>query len=259
MTGRALVQITIEGFISSLSAHRIQVHDDNMIMPLWRSLTFLKMLRLQWGTETLGVGVATKVWWKEKQRKSNKLLILQYTKNHMKFVKSTSWLVTNKNTSHQYATLIRAVRLGVKLNAAFSPACCFFRVRWCPYSVGLEVNSKSKCQQKPSIFLFILVNVRMKLYITLIFDGRSAVFVILGVFTSSVWISYDIKAVSVLMSTTATVKSETLFSSSPCKQIQLSPTLVFGVVPHDVLKDAVSGSWTTDDITCNNRWVTIQC
>lgn len=132
----------------------------------------------------------------KRKRSPNQLYWQSCTNYQIKFTKPTEFMIlcrllpnkpsTNKNTTHQEIILIRAVRLGVKLYNALPPACCLFSRRRCPYSVGLQGNSKSKCQQKSLIFLFILENVRMLLYITLIFDVWPTLFVLLlGFFWSS--------------------------------------------------------------------------
>lgn len=160
------------------------------------------MLSWQCGAKKLGAGALAKLCEEEKPKAKSAFLVIlhkwAYEQNQ-----HCLWYyicLTNNQSikyTHQDITLIRAVRLGVKLYGALLPA-CFQSRRGCPYSVRLWGISKRKCQPKSLLFWFILEKDRKTLYITLIFDVLLILFVkVLGVFRSSLGISCDENTTSV--------------------------------------------------------------
>lgn len=157
-------------------------------------VTFLKMLNLLFGAETFNAGAFAKVYPDKKQKTKSSLvpIVQKWSEKVHKTKQASDLFLTNKTSTnniiaHQEVTLIRAVRLGVKLNDALPPLCCLFSRRGRSDSVRLHKISRSKCQQNAFVFLLTLENIRIIQYITLIFDVPPALFLLLPcIFRSSV-------------------------------------------------------------------------
>lgn len=92
------------------------------------------------------------------------------------------------------------------------------------------------------MFSLILKNVRMTVCVTLIFDVPPGRFVLVGVFRTSLRMFYDEKAASGELNAAAVNRSAGVHHRQSVYESIQASTLVFGVVPPDVLMDSEPSS-----------------